>query len=185
MADAIESTTLTTHDAAQTKHFGERLATALRPGDVVLLHGDLGSGKTTLTQGIAHGLGITDYVQSPTFTLVAEHDGTTPNGEPIRLYHLDLYRLGGEDELDSIGFDDYLAPTDGISVIEWPERAAHRLPDTYVLIRLESLDPDRRRLIVSASRHESDLGARITIMKNAEGAEATDFSAPTTPSVTQ
>jgi tRNA threonylcarbamoyladenosine biosynthesis protein TsaE len=176
---------ITSASADQTRTIGERLARVLEPGDVLLLHGDLGSGKTTLTQGIAHGLGITDYVQSPTFTLVAEHDGIGQDGAPIRLYHLDLYRLGGEEELDSIGFDDYLAPTDGISVIEWPERAAHRLPDTYLLIRLESLGPDRRRLTLTTTPTASNLATRIATTKTTEEAEETDTSAPSAPSVTQ
>jgi tRNA threonylcarbamoyladenosine biosynthesis protein TsaE len=132
--------------AAETRAFGTRLAQQLRAGDVVLLHGDLGAGKTTLTQGIAQGLGVTEPVQSPTFTLVAEHLGNTASGDPIRLYHLDLYRLGGENDLEDIGFDDLLAPRDGISVIEWPERAGTWLPERYILVTIEPIREDTRRL---------------------------------------
>ena len=82
-----------------TKRLGARLAALLQPGDVVLLHGDLGAGKTTLTQGIATGLGITGSVQSPTFTLVSEHPGVAADGSLLTLYHLDLYRLGGPEDL--------------------------------------------------------------------------------------
>lgn len=116
-----------------------------------MLHGDLGAGKTTLTQGLAQGLGITEPVQSPTFTLVAEHLGFTTDGTPIRLYHLDLYRLGGEEDLKDVGFDDLLAPTDGISVIEWPERAGTWLPDRYILVTIEANQADSRRLTVSTN----------------------------------
>src|SRR5215210_4246279 len=128
---------LTSEDEARTRNVGECLGRCLAAGDVILLHGDLGAGKTTLAQGIARGLGVGGYVQSPTFTLVHEHDGQTADGTPVRLYHLDLYRLSGEDDLDSFGYDEYLAPSDGVSVIEWPERAAGRLPGRYLLVRLE------------------------------------------------
>jgi tRNA threonylcarbamoyladenosine biosynthesis protein TsaE len=134
---------------AETRAFGTRLAQQLRAGDVVLLHGDLGAGKTTLTQGIAQGLGVTEPVQSPTFTLVGEHLGYTAGGDPIRLYHLDLYRLGGEDDLADIGFDDLLAPRGGISVIEWPERAGTWLPDRYILITIEPIREETRRLTIN------------------------------------
>ncbi|MGH2531918.1 MAG: tRNA (adenosine(37)-N6)-threonylcarbamoyltransferase complex ATPase subunit type 1 TsaE [Thermomicrobiales bacterium] len=133
----------------ETREIGARLGRMLRSGDVVLLHGDLGSGKTTLTQGIARGLGVQDYVQSPTFTLVAEHEGRDASDGPVRLYHLDLYRLSDETELESFGFDQYLAPVDGVAVVEWPERAGEWLPDRYLLVRLVEVGADARRLTVS------------------------------------
>ena len=134
-----------THDEEATRAIGARLGRLARAGDLILLHGDLGAGKTTLTQGIARGLGIAEPVQSPTFTLVAEH-----NGRALRLYRLDLYRLSGEADLDSFGFEDYLAPPDGVAVVEWPERAAGRLPDEYLLVRLEPHGEGRRRITVRA-----------------------------------
>ena len=139
-----------TVNAEETRGFGERLACLLRPGDVVLLQGDLGTGKTTLTQGIARGLGIADYVQSPTFILVAEYDGRAADGTPLRLYHLDLYRLEGDADLESIGFGDYLEPSDGVSVIEWPERAGGDLPEAYLLVRIEHAGEDTRRIAAQA-----------------------------------
>lgn len=148
-----------TPDATRT--LGIRLAHLLRPGDVVLLHGDLGAGKTTLTQGIAQGLGITEPVQSPTFTIVAEHDGHALDGTPLRLYHLDLYRLGGEDDLEGIGFDDLLAPADGVTIIEWPERAGTWLPDRYAAIAIEMMPGSHRRLTVSVTPTDSEAGARF------------------------
>lgn len=104
----------------ETRDLGTKLAAELAPGTVLLLYGDLGSGKTVLTQGIARGLGIpADDVQSPTYTLVQEHDG--PGG---RLVHLDLYRLEGA-ELASLGLDDLLEG-EGIKVVEWAERLPWR-----------------------------------------------------------
>ena len=125
----------------ETQRLGERLGHQLAIGDVVLLHGDLGAGKTALTQGIAVGLGVRDYVQSPTFTLVAEHEG-----ESLKLYHLDLYRLDDAGALESLGFDQYLEMIDGVSVIEWPERAGRWLPDDFLLIELAFAGEDKRLL---------------------------------------
>lgn len=123
--------------------FGVAFSRRLVSGDVVLLHGDLGAGKTTLTQGIAAGLGVHGPVQSPTFTLVQEHEG-----QQLKLYHLDLYRLDEPSELESIGYETYLEPVDGVSVIEWPERAGEWLPDLFWLIEIAHLGGDRRRLTV-------------------------------------
>ncbi len=153
--------TIRTTTSAETRSLGVRFASALLPGDVILLHGDLGAGKTTLTQGIARGLGITGPVQSPTFTLVAEHNGRASDGTPLRLYHLDLYRLGDEDDLAAIGFDDLLAPSDGVSIIEWPERAGAWLPDAYVLITIDALPDGRRGFTVSTSPEDADLATRL------------------------
>ncbi|MCB1032449.1 MAG: tRNA (adenosine(37)-N6)-threonylcarbamoyltransferase complex ATPase subunit type 1 TsaE [Acidobacteria bacterium] len=108
----------------ETRALGEELAAELAPRGVLLLHGDLGSGKTVLTQGVARGLGIRpDDVQSPTYTLVQEHRG--PGG---RLIHMDLYRLEGP-ELDSLGLDDLLEG-DGVKVVEWAERLPWSPPDS-------------------------------------------------------
>jgi tRNA threonylcarbamoyladenosine biosynthesis protein TsaE len=123
--------------AGQMVDLGVRLAKGLRRGDVVLLHGDLGAGKTTLAQGIARGLGVSGPVQSPTFTLVAEYDAHLADGTLARLYHLDLYRLTDPFELESIGYEAYIAQTDGITLVEWPERAADHLPETYLLVTIQ------------------------------------------------
>jgi tRNA threonylcarbamoyladenosine biosynthesis protein TsaE len=131
--------------AAETAAIGEALAGYLRDGDVVLLHGDLGAGKTTLAKGIASALGIEDIVSSPSFSLVNEYD-TGLATAVTRLYHLDLYRLRGEVDLASIGFDDFMAPADGITLVEWPERAATALPERFLLIEIETVGPSSRRL---------------------------------------
>jgi tRNA threonylcarbamoyladenosine biosynthesis protein TsaE len=141
---------IVTQSPEETREIGARIGRRLRRGDVVLLHGDLGSGKTTLTQGIARGLGVREFVQSPTFTLVAEHVGQSSDGLPEHLYHLDLFRLSDPAELESFGFDQYLAPVDGVTVVEWPERAGDWLPDRYLLVRLELLGPGARMLTLGS-----------------------------------
>src|SRR4051794_25057361 len=90
------------HSADQTRRLGARLAEWLAPGDVLLLRGDLGAGKTVFAQGVAAGLGIDEPVTSPTFTLIHEHHGRVP------LYHVDLYRIGGDVEAGDLGLEDYL-----------------------------------------------------------------------------
>ena len=125
------------------QHFGRRMAEHLVPGDVVLLHGDLGAGKTTLVQGVAAALGVEEPVQSPTFTLAQEHQG-----RELVVYHLDLYRLDDPSELESMGYETYIDPVDGVSLIEWPERAGDWLPESFWLVRIAHLGGDRRQVTV-------------------------------------
>jgi tRNA threonylcarbamoyladenosine biosynthesis protein TsaE len=132
--------------AAEMQAFGERIAGLLTSGDTLLLHGDLGAGKTTLAQGIARGLGVAASVTSPTFTLVAEYPVANHPGGIGTLFHLDLYRLTDPEELDGFGFDEFLSPDSAVSLIEWPERAPGRFPLDAVLIELESAGPDARRV---------------------------------------
>ena len=135
-AEAIE---IIAEGAEATRRIGEAIGRWAPGGTVILLHGDLGAGKTTLTQGIAAGMGVDEPVQSPTFNLVAEHEGSS-----LRLFHLDLYRLDGSDELESIGFDQFLDPDGAATIIEWPERAGHWLPERYLLVEITLAGPDCR-----------------------------------------
>lgn len=123
---------------------GRVIGAWLRPGDVLLLHGELGAGKTTLAQGIAAALGVREAIQSPTFTLVVEHQGRRLGEGRVLLNHLDLYRLTGPEELDSLGYEQYIDRDDAITLIEWPERASGWLPESYVLISITYLPPGRR-----------------------------------------
>jgi tRNA threonylcarbamoyladenosine biosynthesis protein TsaE len=132
---------------------GRGLAGELRAGDVVLLHGDLGAGKTTLTQGIAEALGVVGVTQSPTFTLVTQHPATLATGDDVTLYHLDLYRLDDPEELGDIGWDELIAPAGGVTVVEWPERAGEWLPERYTLVSIAYIDPDTRDVTI---RHVSE-----------------------------
>jgi len=131
------------HSMTQTQRIGSRLGELLAAGDVILLEGPLGSGKTVLAQGIAHGLGITDYITSPSFTLINEYRPRDTGGR-LPLYHIDLYRLGdATKEALSMGVDEYLYGN-GVCVIEWAERARDILPGEHLLIRLTIVSETKR-----------------------------------------
>jgi len=112
----------TTHSGADTIEVGRKLARLLKPPQLLLLRGDLGTGKTTLVKGIAQALDAAepDEVTSPTFTLVHEYDGTR-DGKPVKLYHLDVYRLEGERQLETLGLDELLTP-DALVFVEWGDK---------------------------------------------------------------
>jgi tRNA threonylcarbamoyladenosine biosynthesis protein TsaE len=135
-----------THSPEQTRSVGQLLGRLLAHGDVVLLSGDIGAGKTTFVQGMGRALHVGDYVQSPTFTIVAEHAGTTADGLPMRLYHVDLYRLTGTDDLDTIGFGDYLDDPQAVTVVEWPERAAVAMPAEHLFVELGYVADTKRNV---------------------------------------
>jgi tRNA threonylcarbamoyladenosine biosynthesis protein TsaE len=160
-----------TDSPAETAAIGETLAGCLRDGDVVLLHGDLGAGKTTLAKGLASALGIQDVVSSPSFSLINEYE-TDPAAAVTRLYHLDLYRLRSEDDLASIGFEDFMAPADGISLVEWPERAATALPERFLLVEIETLGAGSRRLRFVAVPDDEVWNRRIESLRCHTGANA-------------
>ncbi|GAA0431924.1 tRNA (adenosine(37)-N6)-threonylcarbamoyltransferase complex ATPase subunit type 1 TsaE [Lentibacillus halophilus] len=128
---------LTTYTDGETQHVAERLATLLKPGDVLTLEGELGAGKTTFAKGLARGLGVKRTVNSPTFTIIKEYDGELP------LYHMDVYRLENTDE--DIGFDEYFNG-DGVCVVEWAHFIEDYLPDAYLTISISCGDNDNRVL---------------------------------------
>jgi tRNA threonylcarbamoyladenosine biosynthesis protein TsaE len=113
----------------ETQNIAKAFAKTLKKGDVLCLSGDLGTGKTAFVQGLATGLGITDYVNSPTFTIVNCYEGVLP------LYHFDVYRIADPDEMYEIGYEEYVYG-DGISVIEWPEIISEILPEKRYDIKI-------------------------------------------------
>ena len=132
-----------THSPAETRALGARLARLLLPGDVLVLEGDLGAGKSEFTRGIARGLGIEGPVASPSFTILNVYDeGRIP------LYHFDWYRLSGEDELYDMGLDEYLGG-DGIAVVEWPSRCPEAVPEDHLLIRIIPVDETSREITMT------------------------------------
>ena len=117
------------HSAAETQALARRLGAQAFPGAVVALWGDMGAGKTAFVHGLCQGMGLNSQVSSPTFALVHEHDG------PIPLYHFDLYRLSDEDELESVGVEEYWYGR-GLSAIEWPQQAGGLLPEERLDIKI-------------------------------------------------
>jgi tRNA threonylcarbamoyladenosine biosynthesis protein TsaE len=129
-----------TTNPEQTEHLGELLGARLGRGDVVCLYGDLGAGKTSLAFGIAMGLEVQEqYIPSPTFAFVNEYKGRVP------FYHIDLYRLKTPSELEGIGFEEYIEP-DGVTVIEWADRAEDELPEERFSIYLSYVSENSREM---------------------------------------
>lgn len=134
---------ITTHAPDETEAVGRALAAALPEGAVVALYGGLATGKTCLVRGMARHFAPDAPVHSPTFTLVNEY------GRAPRLYHLDLYRLSGPEELADLGYEELFEP-DGVCVIEWAERAGALLPEDCLRIALEHAGADARRIEIAA-----------------------------------
>ena len=139
---------------AELTEWGERFGRAVRPPLVVTLSGELGAGKTTLARAICRGYGVPDDITSPTFTLVHELEGARST-----VFHLDLYRLRGPDELQNLGWDEIIS-AEALVLIEWPERAGEALPPDHVPIQLQHLpdDPNRRLLYAGGHLGEEKFG---------------------------
>ena len=129
-----------TKSAAETRKLGERLAEQLKAGDVILLDGELGAGKSELARGIARGLDVTETVTSPSFTILNVYESGR-----IPLYHFDWYRLESDEELYELGMDEYLGG-DGIALVEWPEKCPEALPRDYMRIRIAAEAETVRRI---------------------------------------
>ena len=140
----------TTNSPAQTEAIGAALAKILAPGTVIAYRGDLGAGKTAFTRGLARGLGCTDLVTSPTYTIVNEYLGGR-----MPLFHFDMYRLSCSDELWDIGWEDYLE-RGGVCAVEWSENVADALEDPIV-ITIEKLGEDTRRITIEGGESLADL----------------------------
>lgn len=134
---------------AETREAGRKLAKGLGPGSVVLLYGDLGAGKTTFVKGMASALGLSERdIISASFTIIAEYESDPP------LYHIDLYRLEHEDDLEAVGLYEYLG-TDGISVVEWAERLPEEAREGAITVRINFLGETGREIVVEDGPSES------------------------------
>lgn len=141
---AVNELDFISHSPAQTERVGQRLGEQLRQGDLLLLAGTFGVGKTQLCKGLVRGLGSDDLVTSPSFVLINEYRaGQRQRRMPI--FHVDLYRIAGEAELSTIGLAE-LWSGDGVCLIEWPERAQAVLPADHLAIHIEHLSETKRRL---------------------------------------
>lgn len=131
-----------TSSPEETVELGRQIGKELKTGDVVALIGELGAGKTSFTQGIAEGLDVTSYVKSPSFTIVNEYKGRLP------VYHIDLYRLGNINEIHELGIEEYFYG-DGVTIIEWAEKAYPLLPARYLLVKFFYTGENSRKIEVT------------------------------------
>jgi len=134
----------------ETFSLGKKIACLLGKGGVVALKGPLGAGKTCLTKGIAAGLGVKETVTSPSYTVVSEYEGKI-NGEFVQIYHIDAYRLSGNDDFSAIGGEEMIFG-DGISIIEWCERIPDFIPDGVLRVDIQIIDDEKRQFYIYAGK---------------------------------
>ena len=142
--------TFTTNSPLETEAIGAALGKILQPGTVIAYRGDLGAGKTAFTRGLARGLGCTEIVTSPTYTIVNEYLGGR-----LPLFHFDMYRLRSSDDLFDIGWDDYL-DRGGVCAVEWSENVDDAMEDA-IYITIEKLGEDSRRITIEGGDNLADL----------------------------
>lgn len=140
-----------THSPEETIEFAKKVGSYLKGGDIIAYIGGLGAGKTTFTRGLAVGMGLPDEVISPTFAIVNEYRGK------VNLYHFDMYRINGCDDLETTGFYDYLSDSN-IIVIEWSERITEVLPKETIFITINTINEDTREIIVDGGEHFVNIG---------------------------
>lgn len=139
----MKALSILSHNEQETIALARKLAASFISGDVVILKGDLGAGKTTFVRALAEARGVDEnQINSPSYTLVNEYSGNPP------IFHIDLYRLSDVSELTEIGWDDFLS-RDGIVLVEWGERAEHRLPARYYLAEFTIIDEQQRQIELS------------------------------------
>jgi len=145
---------LTSRSSGETQQLGRTIGKLARPGDIILLSGPLGAGKTCLAQGMAQGLGVRESTASPSYVLMREFAGRLP------LYHIDLYRLEFN-EIDELGLDDYLYGR-GVCVIEWAEKGMALMPEEHLLIKLAYAGESERNIdIVPSGAHYEQMARHI------------------------
>lgn len=143
-----ECITFKSTGAEETRQLGRELGRLVQAGQIILLKGNLGAGKTAMVQGIAGGLGLDENITSPTFSLINEYQGKIP------LYHMDLYRLDSESDLIDIGFEEYL-DREGVVVIEWPELALPFLEPDFLLVKILVKEQQERDITLEAQGESS------------------------------
>ncbi len=162
VARDVDCPVLTSRGPAATRRIGARLGRLLEAGDVLLLQGELGSGKTVLVQGIGEGLEVREPVKSPTFVLQNEYHGR------LTLYHADLFRLEHPSEVVDLALEEVAAP--GVLVVEWPERAWDELPPEHLLARIDGEEtPSRRVTFVPRGERYEELARRLTAKRGRAG----------------
>ncbi|MEK7605263.1 MAG: tRNA (adenosine(37)-N6)-threonylcarbamoyltransferase complex ATPase subunit type 1 TsaE [Patescibacteria group bacterium] len=137
---------ITTHSTEETYAYAKKISETLKPGDIITLQGDLGSGKTTFTQGLGKALGITRPITSPTFLFIKSY--SIEKGVIKKLYHVDLYRIEKEEDIKGLGLMEMLSDSEAITVIEWPEKMGSLLPQRRIALEFEYVDENTRRIEV-------------------------------------
>lgn len=132
---------LTVNNLKDTENIGKIISRCLEKGTVLCLDGDLGVGKTALTQFIAREFGVDEYITSPTFTIIKEYDGRLP------FYHMDVYRIDSEDDMYDLGYDEYIY-SEGVTIIEWSHKINGILPDERINIEIQRLDDTSRIMTI-------------------------------------
>jgi tRNA threonylcarbamoyladenosine biosynthesis protein TsaE len=152
ICDGSSSLTILSKNPAETFFIGKIIGEHLTNGDIVALIGELGTGKTCLTKGIARGIGVPNEYQitSPSFTLINEYQGR------VNLYHFDLYRLKGPMDLEDMGYEEYLSG-DGVNVIEWADKINNILPDEALFISFTYINENHREIIITGKKRQLDI----------------------------
>lgn len=146
-------TVVYTHSPEETVALGVKVGRLIREGDIIAFKGGLGAGKTTFTHGLAQGMGLTADVSSPTFAIVNEYGA----GGSLPLYHFDMYRISGGDELEGVGFYDYL-DGGGAMAIEWSENISSELPENTTVILIETTGENSRRITIAGDERFDSIG---------------------------
>ena len=145
----MEAESYRSHSEEETFRLGTAFAERLRTQDVVMFFGDLGAGKTEFIKGISHYFNVEEIVSSPTFTVMNQYTGETPENDEITIYHVDLYRIKSEEELDEIGFRDCMYSEDTIKLVKWSENAGNLIPDIRWTVHISfDADNENDRVIV-------------------------------------
>lgn len=158
----MECAAFRTRTPTETRRLGARLGRLLQPGDVLLLQGELGSGKTVLAQGIGRGLKVQEPVKSSSFVLLNEYHGR------LDVYHADLYRLEDPAQVAELALEEVARP--GVLVVEWPERAWDELPPEHLLVRIEEATDGRTLTLVARGARYEELVGGLTVNEKGRGA---------------
>jgi tRNA threonylcarbamoyladenosine biosynthesis protein TsaE len=144
----METNCYHSHSEDETHSFGRQFAEILAKGDIVALYGDLGAGKTEFVKGVCDYFQVEDIVSSPTFTIMNQYFGSNADDEEITIYHVDLYRINSEKELEEIGFDDCMFSENAVKLVEWSEKAGDMLPNIHWTVNITfASDNDNERMI--------------------------------------
>lgn len=154
MESHLQTQLHTTNSEDETIELGKHFAERLHIGDIVAFYGGLGAGKTEFVKGICEHFHVPDIVSSPTFTIMNQYDGTDSDGDDIKLYHVDLYRINSQREFDDIGFDDCMFTNNAIKLVEWAEKANGHMPKKRYSVKFILDDKDENKRTIEITKSE-------------------------------